>query len=294
MIDGAFGNLGKFKLNRLRKFSLRQENIRAISSQCCNAYLGDFQSICKVLGRFNVYIDSKDRTLGIQLLMNGFWEIEVTECVAQQVKPGMNVIDVGSNYGYFTLLMAGLIGNQKGKVYSVEANPYIYPLLKNTIKTNGLKSRVALFNLAITDKEEDRVMFNYSEGRGMNGHLAIQKEIRDDEHSISVLGNKLDNIIEPGERVDFIKVDIEGAEKMFWDGSTRIRKENPQLKILMEFNAKRYIDVDLFLDAIFEEGFGITQIKSKPSDNCLLSKAQLLAIPTDSHVMLLLERNSSD
>ncbi len=290
MNNELFGNLNKFKLGRLRKFAWRHENIRAISSKCHNAYLGGWQSVCRVLGRFLVYVDTRDRTLGVQLLMNGYWEMEITECIAQHVKPGMRVIDIGANYGYFSLLMAGLVGNKTGRVYSIEANPNIYQLLKNTIKINGLRNKVVTHNLAISDADEKEMMFNYADERGMNGHLAVQKEIRADERSIPVLSNKLDNIIKSGEQIDFIKVDIEGAEKMFWDGSCRVRRENPQLKILMEFNAKRYHKASLFVEDIINEGFQVMWIKSQPSKNQYLNKEQLMAIPTDKHVMLLLEK----
>ena len=137
-MDSAFKPNGKFKLSRLKNHNLRTENIKSISKSCYNAYLGDYQSLCRILGFFDIYIDTRDRSIGMQLLMKGYWEIDVTECIAKHLSPGMNVIDVGANYGYFSLLMAGLIGHKTGKVYSIEASPNVFQHLKNSIRINFL------------------------------------------------------------------------------------------------------------------------------------------------------------
>ena len=286
----VFGNLGKFHLNRLRDSKLRPENISAISSKCQNAYLGDYQNICKILGRFKIYIDSRDRTLGPYLLMDGFWEIQITECIAKNVKLGMNVIDVGANYGYYSLLMAGLIGNKGSKVYSIEANPNIFSLLKNSIRINGLKNKVDPINIAIIDGDPKEMKFSFKNDSAMNGHLEVYRKNSNIEESITVNANKLDNLVPVGEKIDFIKVDIEGAEHMFWQGSSRIRKDNPDIKILLEFNARRYEFAEQFVDSIIDEGFTIKQIERTPDLDCYLTKQQLLSLPTHTHVMLLLER----
>lgn len=286
----VFGELGKFKLNRLKNSNLRAENIRAIASMCQNAYLGNYQNVCKILGRFNIYVDTRDRTIGIQLLMNGYWEIDITECISRNVKSGMNVIDIGSNYGYFSLLMAGLIGNRGSKVYSIEANPNIYSLLKSSIRSNGFKNRIKSYNLAVVDEGVQDLYFNFRSERSMNGHLDVYKNKFDDETSILVKADKLDNIIPSNKKIDFIKVDIEGAEHLFWLGSKRIRDDNPNIKILIEFNAKRYKYAEQFIDSILDEGFTIKQINRTPDLDVILSKQQLLDVSTKTHVMLLLER----
>lgn len=289
-MDSAFGNLGKFKLNRLRDHHKRADNINNIAIKCHNAYLGDYQNICRILGRFNIYVDSRDRTLGMQLLMNGYWEIEISECIAKNVKLGMTAIDVGSNYGYFTLLMGGLIGNKSGKIYSIEANPHVYSLLKNSVSINGFKSKIKVINKAVIDTDTQTMQFNYKNERSMNGHLDVYKKKSEQENSVMVNADKLDNIIPEGEKIDFIKVDIEGAEHMFWQGSQRIRNDNPEIKILLEFNAKRYEKAEQFVDSIIDEGFSIKQIKKTPDFDKYLTKQQLFCLPTHTHVMLLLER----
>ncbi len=292
MADYPFDHLGKFKLNRLRNPKLRLANRQAIAEKCHNAYLGDYKLICTILGRFNLYIDSRDRTIGMHLLMKGFWEIDITECIAQQVKQGMTVIDLGASYGYYSALMAGLIGNRKGRVYSIEANPFVYGMLSNSMEINAFGNKVVTHNIAVTDDHTPGAMqFNFRKESTMNGHLDVCGSRSEKEESTTVQTNSLDNLIPPGTDVDFIKVDIEGAEYMFWQGSSRVRKESPRLKILLEFNAKRYPNqADQFIQSIIDEGFTIKLITKSTDQNHCLSKAELLSFDTHSHLMLLLEK----
>ncbi len=292
MEDSAFDKIGNFKLSRLKNTDLRLENRKLITEKCRNAYLGDYKNICTVLGRFNIYIDSRDRTIGMHLLTKGYWEIQITECIANHVARGMNVIDLGASYGYYTLLMAGLIGHESGHVYSFEANPFVYDMLADTIEVNPIKSRVKATNVAITDQNSpDFMSFNYRIDSTMNGHLDICKSKSEREQSITVNTNCLDNMIPTGTTIDFIKVDIEGAEYMFWKGSQRTREESPHLKILLEFNANRYPDsAGQFVQEIIDDGFSIKLIQKTSDQDCYLSKDELLSLPMDSHVMLLLEK----
>jgi hypothetical protein len=66
--------------------------------------------LCRILGRYKIYVDSHDWGISPHLMLDGVWEIRTTEVVVDLLLPGMTAIDVGANLGYFTLLMAGLCG----------------------------------------------------------------------------------------------------------------------------------------------------------------------------------------
>lgn len=190
--------LGKFIFSRFRDTDLRMENLKTIQAMAQSSFLGDYVSICRILGRFHCYIDTRDRTLGMHLMLKGFWEINITECISRIVRPDMTVIDVGANYSYYSMLMAGLVGNKKGTVYSVEANPKIFQLLSDSIEVNALKHKVHAYNCAVCDRQADDMQFVYRDTSTMNGRLGVFKNmdnISEEEHLISVKGNTLDNII---------------------------------------------------------------------------------------------------
>lgn len=282
----ALDAAGLFNLGRLRNNGLRQENLQAIRQLCHSAYMGQSLAVCRVLGRFLMYVDTTDRRLGVRMQMDGFWEPQVTEWVARCVQPNMHTVDVGANYGYFTLLMAAL-GAPNGTVTAIEPNPSIARLLHQTIDLAPSKRRITDLAVAV-GAEAGSLPFRECLGSPMNARFLRVDETQAPHIEVDV--RPLDALIAPGQRVDFMKVDIEGAERDFWTGAKRVIKENPGLQILMEVNYRRYPDPERFFESIVDAGFNIDEISS-PSGKLEKRTAQQLMDPAvRGHRMLLLRR----
>lgn len=52
-----------------------------------------------------------------RILEEGAWEFNVTKYLTDHVKPSETVIEIGANIGYYTTLLASIVG-KNGKVYS--------------------------------------------------------------------------------------------------------------------------------------------------------------------------------
>ena len=254
----ALDEAGRFRLGRLRDSRLRPANLRAIRALCHNAYLGESRSLCRVLGRFTLLVDTRDRALAPHLLMNGIWEMHISECLARLVKPDMTVVDAGANYGYFALLAAGLLGPQ-GRVLAIEANPAVADLLESSLELNGMRERSHTCRVALGDSSGGALPFVVDPSRPMNAHLLRPKEERGHlpagQALVEVPVTRLDDLVAPGERVDVMKVDIEGAEEPFWAGARRVLTENAQIQVLLEVRAGRYRDPAAFFQRLRDDGF---------------------------------------
>ena len=77
--------------------------------------------------------------------LTGDAEPEVQQALAELVKPGQTVYDVGANIGFFTILCSRLVGPQ-GRVYAFEPIPQNLVTLRHNIALNGLT------NVVIVDK----------------------------------------------------------------------------------------------------------------------------------------------
>ena len=120
-------------------------------------------------------------------------------------KPGDTVIDVGAGHGGETFFLASMVGKH-GKVVSVEAAPIPFGRLKQRVAINGWSQvdavQVALSDRAgtvtITDDEANWIAGNIFEGNG-----------------VEVAAMTFDELCaERGiESVDWVKMNIEGAEK---------------------------------------------------------------------------------
>lgn len=291
MIQELFHPNGLFNVKKLTNSSLRQKNIKAIRSLSQSIHLSNNLSVCRVLGNYLMFVSTLDERHGIQLQMNGFWEMGVTEVIAQTIKPGMRVMDVGANYGYFTFLMAQLVGH-KGQVCSIEANPFIFELICKSIKINGYKSIITPLNLAVSDCCKKQQPFVFSDSIPMNGALKENKTERSlskkftEQVMIDIFS--LDSIPFAKKGLDLIKIDIEGSEDKFWYGSKTVRKNNPDLIIIMEFNRLKYESSDTFIDCIYQEGYQVFMITTQGMIG--VEKQKLMNSPTNKHMMLFIKK----
>jgi hypothetical protein len=83
-------------------------------------FYGDNRMLCRLLGDYLAFVDTHDFMLAPRLVADGFWEAWVTLAVARYLQPGMWCVDVGANYGYYTLLMAAACGPE-GRIVASSA-----------------------------------------------------------------------------------------------------------------------------------------------------------------------------
>ncbi|MGR6035709.1 MAG: FkbM family methyltransferase [Candidatus Nitrosoglobus sp.] len=250
---------GLFLIPQLRDPKNREKNKDKIRSLCHNAFLGHQESLCRVLGRFLMYVDTNDMGFASHMLMNGFWEMHITEAMASILKPGMTVVDAGANFGYYSLLMASMIG-PKGHLYAVEPNPRTANFLKKTLSINGFKERSTVVEAALSDKDNLEVSFKIPKNEPKNAHILRKGEVAETFNTdlfevITVATKRLDSVINDKQKIDFIKIDVEGAEHMLWHGMKNILQNNQDIIILLEVNSQRYADSEIFYNEIADNGF---------------------------------------
>jgi len=172
---------------------------------------------------FRMYTDPKEPLMSLCLQGNGCWEPAETAIFRGLVKPGMTVVDIGANIGYYSLLALSLVG-ASGKVYAFEPSVDIYETLKRNIEVNEGKNVTPICK-AVTDKA-GFINFYLSPSPSNNSISGKGKYI-------SVPCTTLDNEL-AGVKVDVIKMDIEGAEALALAGMHSVIKNNPNLVLLTE------------------------------------------------------------
>lgn len=133
-------------------------------------------------------------------------------------KLGDICVDVGSGLGTDTRLMSNLVGNE-GIVYSIEATKSVFEALKLTVKLNNLEN-VVVSNCAISNKNETIKVIESPDHHTQN---------RIAEDCIDRIFHEVDGltmdsyITNQGIKcIDFLKVNIEGAEKQLIQSFTKI------------------------------------------------------------------------
>lgn|SRR5574341_1414143 len=238
-----------------------------------------------VLGH-KMFLDSKD-SLG--LAISGIYEAFETELVKKEIKKGYVVLDIGANIGYYTLIFAKLVG-ENGKVFAFEPDPVNFALLKKNVEINGYRN-VILVRKAVSNKSEHIRLYLSEDNKGD----ARIYDSADDRESIEIDAIRLDDYFKNyNGRIDFIKMDIQGAEGRAVEGSTLILQKNEKLKVVTEFwpiGLKRCgIEPEDYLKLLLRLGFKVYNIdelekKIEPADIPKLLK--IYTCPKENYTNLL-------
>jgi FkbM family methyltransferase len=174
------------------------------------------------------------------------------------VKSGWTVIDVGANIGYYSLLIGRWVG-PKGLVHAFEPQPAIFKQLCRHLilnKTNWIKPH----QQALGDTIEQRFMTSIPEWNYGMQRIATEKDIGVNQVEITTLDEFVK--YEQLNRIDLIKVDIEGYEFKFLKGAEHsLNKFKPLLFI--ELNPDALIaqgsNMDQLLKFLVQSGYVLYQ-----------------------------------
>ena len=250
----------------LREIGRMKRN--TLESLCRNAcqttYLGNDTVLCRVLTKYFCYVDATDISLTPHLLLNGYWEIWITQLLSRTIESGWNCIDIGANCGYYTLLIADLVGNS-GRVLAVEPNPRLASLVEQSVRVNGFKSYTTISNLAASNRSNENIQLCVPEGLLGDATIHYPDKLNPKDSSsqyFSITTTTIDELVKDWSHVDFIKIDAEGAELLIWQGMQETLSKNHKLTIIIEFSNYRptYYDPREFLTEIVNAGFSLNRV----------------------------------
>jgi FkbM family methyltransferase len=267
----------------------RQEFEKICSDHVKSIFLGDHLLLCKILGRYKIYLDSRDMGVAPNILMDGFWESWITKFIIHQVNPGDVCIDAGANFGYYSLLLAELAG-KSGKTVAVEPNAYLSKLLSFTNNVND--DHFIIQQKALSDEPGELTL---SVPLHFWGGGTIRKEKVDDHITTEMVQvETFDNMVKQLDlpKVDFIKMDCEGVEPQIFQGMKNTLEKNPQLKMVMEYSPFMYKDPRDFTEFIFSR-FKVGEITGESTVREFSEKDINYLVNLRDHIDLFLQTKSS-
>jgi FkbM family methyltransferase len=209
----------------------RDEFERYCRAQVSAVYVGDRTLLCRVMGKYLCYVDSDDGAVAAHLAMDGFWETWNSLAIARHVGRGWRVVDVGANHGYFTLLLAELVGPE-GRVFAIEPNPRLFDLLQRTVRLNGFDDRVTLLPYAAGEIEADAEL---RVPRGFSGDGSVRRVSISDDAPAPVRQRRIDAMVDGP--IDFLKIDAEGADYAALAGASGVLPRDRAVDVMLEHYA---------------------------------------------------------
>jgi len=170
--------------------------------------------------------------IGSALLEDAFENTE-HRFVEKLLQPGMTVLDIGANQGYYTMLASRRVGRE-GKVIAFEPSPREFGRLKWHLWLNRCNN-VEPFAFAL-GAEAGKGELHVVQGTESGCNSLRPPKVAQPVAPLTVSVQRLDDFLKDRgfPQVDFIKLDVEGAELSVLQGAQELLLRRPRPKILAE------------------------------------------------------------
>jgi FkbM family methyltransferase len=176
-----------------------------------------------------------------------------------KTESNLNIFDVGANYGFLSMVWGRAFENRGGKIYSFEPSPTVSNVTQKSFLHNKFKN-IKLYKKAIGNINGHVDIYD---GKGSSNMLKF-----DDSKKVKVEITSLDQftIIEKVEKVDLIKIDVDGLEYEILQGAKNIIQKYKPILIVETNNDSRILDffrsigytiLDMKLDEVFNNDVNI-------------------------------------
>jgi FkbM family methyltransferase len=214
----------------------RRDFEAAVRDRIHTVPLPDGTVLCRVLGRYKIYVDAADTTLAPHLMLEGFWKYWITAFLCRNLDPGETAYDLEAGYGYYSLLMSELVGAQ-GRVVALEYNPWLFQLLRRNLALNGREETVVTHRIVASSKAAAaRELPVLLAGPATSTGQAVQFR-RGSAISCIAPAMTLDGL-ESGS-ADLVLVSAFALEQGALQGMQGLMDRSPSLRIILEFVADR-------------------------------------------------------
>lgn len=248
---------------------------------------------------YRMRLDLEDRGISRTLLLFGERELEHKIMLERVLKPGMSVLDIGANIGYYALMELKMIG-PTGQLIAVEPSPSNVSLLQTNLELNGYKN-IEVHQMAVSDQTSTRAFF-MSEMSNLNtfhntgtGALHLRGE------TIDVLTTTVPAVM-AGRPLDLIRMDVEGHEVEVLSGLVpAVESGDLMPMVIFETHLSRYSpehNIEAPLRRLFAAGYHVALAGSSSERGTGIIEGLgyrgIASISTDDVTRVLFENISND
>jgi FkbM family methyltransferase len=235
-----------------------------------------------------VRVDLGDWT-SLLLVRLGAWEPHLVALARALIRPGDVTVDAGAHVGAWTLVLAALAG-AGGRVLAYEPLPDSAARARAAVAAGGLDERAQVIEAALGEREGRARLHRFSSGPRFPGPDAMLCSLTpgpgyEGAGALEVRVTALDDA--PLARLDFLKLDTEGAELAVLRGARALLARSPRARILVELHAEELAAQGLAPADVFREleAQGFSLLDLRPEGGALLARRLRGDAPTTHHVL---------
>ena len=173
------------------------------------------------------------------------WEAPLLEVCRRHISPGQTIVDIGAHVGSYTIFFASLVGS-RGRVFAFEPLPTNLAMLRESVELNAIATIVSVEGVALSNSTGTATLFPFANNaNGADRYPAPSSMIHSllrsagyGEDGVAVPVLTLDAYADAKglEYVNFIKIDVEGAEGRVLEGGGRLIARSPAITLLVELH----------------------------------------------------------
>ncbi len=176
-----------------------------------------------------------------EIAFTGFYELPLTRKITELARQsaGGLMVDVGANYGYFSLLWAA--ASPSHRVIAYEGSPRNHGPLRENVALNKLSDQIDVREVAV-GREAGTLEFSLG-GSEETGWGSFSLSGATETTSVPVV--TLDDTLPPDAAVELLKIDVEGADTWVLQGARRLLDEKRVRHIFFEQNKERMASLNI-------------------------------------------------
>ena len=211
-------------------------------------------------GKYYLPEEAHEDIVANTIIANGIFDSEIVDWARKFITPGSTALDIGANYGQMTVLFSKMVG-ENGKVFSFEADDFIFDVLSKNIAVNNCLNVTPVFG-AVHNVADEVLVFPEQdfERFGTYGSYGIDynktktgREVR----TLTIDGLKLED------KISFIKIDVQGGDLFALQGAVETIKKN-KMPILFEFEYlfqdDMHLDFQEYVDFVQTIGYKFERV----------------------------------
>jgi FkbM family methyltransferase len=210
------------------------------------------------------YLQPEDKTITPVLIDWGMWERSESQVLSEILHPGDTFIDVGADFGWYTVIGAKVVG-PTGRVVAFEPVPGNLEYLKRNVAANKCDN-VKPEALALSNKA-GKLTFHLDQ-TNLGDHSMLESRDRVGG-TLEVEATTLDEYLKDySGKIALIKIDTQGAEGYIIDGMAETIAKHPEMAILIEYTPSALrqcgYDPEAFLRKFHQQGYEVKYFTSDP------------------------------
>ncbi|MCK9344986.1 MAG: FkbM family methyltransferase [Candidatus Pacebacteria bacterium] len=186
---------------------------------------------------FSLFISPQNGFIDKHIYLYGVYEPFILDLIAQHLKKGDVFVDIGANIGQHTMFAASVVGTE-GKVSSFEPIPRVYNQLLDSARINHFEDIIDARNIALGEAPKTETL--YVETNNVGGSSIVGPHGKENEEIVINI-KRGDDELKDFQRVDMIKMDVEGYEYEVLAGIQKVLAIHKPV-IVMEFSGKLYFE----------------------------------------------------